>query len=73
MVFSYIVAFSSGMGWALLAHNEFPLAVGKGLLSAVGAVCLLFYISPLTRNMMISLPKNVNIADSEFQTFEKTK
>src|SRR4051812_9155133 len=59
MTWSYGTAFSFGAGAALVAHNSPAAAIGAGLVAAASAVCFLFARSPLTRNLMVAVPREL--------------
>lgn len=65
MAFSGLIGFLGGMGAALVAGEGFLFSLGSGLLVAAGSLLSLFLASPLTRGMMISVPKQVVEAHQE--------
>jgi hypothetical protein len=52
------------MGTALVAAQTFPVALGSGLLTGAGAACFLFLRSPLTKGLMIAIPKDLLMQDA---------
>ena len=64
MAWSYATAFSFATGSALVAHQPAAVAIGSGMVMGACAMCFLFARSPLTRNLMVSLPREL-ILESE--------
>jgi hypothetical protein len=64
MSWSYLTAFSFAAGSALMAHQPALVAIGSGMVMGASAMCFLFARSPLTRNLMVSLPREL-IAEAE--------
>lgn len=65
MFWSYGVAFSFAMGTALRLGDSALPALGAGLIAGAGAVCAVFFASPLTRGMVVSVPRGVPTKDAE--------
>lgn len=59
MLFSGLIAFLGSAGSALVAGQGLLVGLGYGLLAAATSLLALFVASPLTRGMMISVPKGV--------------
>jgi hypothetical protein len=64
MLWSYWTAFSFAMGTALVAAQPLPVALGSGMLTGAGAACFLFLRSPLTKGLMIAVPKELLLQDA---------
>jgi hypothetical protein len=76
MTWSYLTAFSFATGSALMAHQPLLVAVGSGMVLGASAVCFLFARSPLTRNLMVSLPRDLIVkaeGTQELVTIERKK
>lgn len=76
MTWSYLTAFSFATGSALMAHQAAGVAIGSGMVVGAGAVCFLFARSPLTKNLMVSLPRELIVAaecKDELVTIERKK
>lgn len=76
MTWSYGTAFSFAAGSAMMAHQPAFVAIGTGMVMGASVVCFLFARSPLTKNLMVSLPKAL-IVDAEINqelvTIERKK
>ncbi len=59
MTWSYLAAFSFTTGTALVAHQPALVAIGSGMVAGAGVMSFLFARSPLTRNLMVSLPRDL--------------
>ena len=76
MTWSYFTAFSFATGSALVAHQPAGVAIGSGMVVGAGAVCFLFARSPLTKNLMVSLPRELIVeaeCKDELVTIERKK
>ena len=73
MGFSFWTSGAFACGTALVAGKPWLFALGTGLLSGAGAMAFLFWMSPLTKNIAVALPKDLQIADPNYQGFEKSK
>ena len=59
MGWSYTAAFSFATGSALVARQPTGVAIGSGMVMGACAMCVLFARSPLTRNLMVSVPREL--------------
>lgn len=59
MTWSYLTAFSFATGSALMARQPVAVAIGSGMVLGASVVCFLFARSPLTKNLMVSLPRDL--------------
>ena len=59
LTWSYCTAFSFATGSALIAHQPVATAIGSGMVLGASAACFLFVRSPLTRGLMVSVPKDL--------------
>lgn len=64
MVWSYVAAFSFAAGSALVARQPALVAAGSGMVAGACVMCFLFARSPLTKNLMVSVPRDL-IAEAE--------
>jgi hypothetical protein len=76
MTWSYMTAFSFAAGSALVAHQPLLVAVGSGMVTGASVVCFLFARSPLTKNLMVSVPRDLIVeaeSKDELLTIERKK
>lgn len=59
MGWSYMTAFSFAAGTALVARQPAGVAIGSGMVMGASVVCFLFARSPLTKHLMVSLPREL--------------
>jgi hypothetical protein len=59
MTWSYLTAFSFATGAALIAHQSVAVAIGTGLVTGASAAVFLFVRSPLTRNLVVAIPRDL--------------
>jgi hypothetical protein len=64
MTWSYATAFSFATGSALVAREPLLVAIGSGMVVGASVACFLFARSPLTKNLMVSVPREL-ILDAE--------
>lgn len=68
MFFSALIAFLGAGGLALMDGHGLLWSLGAGMLAAALSLLSLFTVSPLTRGMMVSVPKKVVEAHQEQDT-----
>ena len=76
MTWSYLTAFSFAAGSALVAHQPALVAIGSGMVAGASVACFLFARSPLTKGLMVSLPKELIVeaeGNQELVTMERKK
>ena len=76
MTWSYCTAFSFAAGSALMAHQPASVAIGSGMVMGASVMCFLFARSPLTKNLMVSLPRELIVeaeGKQELVTIERKK
>ncbi len=74
MTWSYTTAFSFATGAALLAHQPVAAAVGAGLVAGAAAALFLFARSPLTRGLMVAVPRDLIVeaeTDAKLATIDR--
>ncbi len=59
MAWSYATAFNFTMGAALLAHQPLTAGLGAGMVAGASAAVFLFVRSPLTKKLMVAVPKDL--------------
>jgi hypothetical protein len=76
MTWSYMTAFSFATGSALVAQQPLLVAVGSGMVVGASVVCFLFARSPLTKDLMVSVPRDLIVGaegKQELVTIERKK
>ncbi|MCI0402669.1 MAG: hypothetical protein L0212_04005 [Acidobacteria bacterium] len=59
MLFSGLISFLGAAGTALVGGEGLLVSLGYGMVAAAGVLFSLFLASPLTRGMMISVPRQI--------------
>jgi hypothetical protein len=59
MTWSYLTSFSFATGAALVAHQPALVSIGSGMVAGASVACFLFARSPLTKGLMVSLPREL--------------
>jgi uncharacterized membrane protein YagU involved in acid resistance len=67
MAFSYAAAFSFTTGSVLVARQAALVAIGSGMVAGACAMLFLFVRSPLTKNIMVAVPRELTLEAEERQ------